>query len=894
MVDRKLASAKIRQPFVGLNAIARRGPSSLLDQVPDYRVTVVTGPAGFGKTWLVSDWLYCHSDWHQSWVTIDAYDRDPMRLWRYIVESVQQSADPDTGEEAGHVLASGRSGIPLIVDTLTADLARRTDRTVIVFDDVHHLDGDESVASMGQFLSKLPDNASVILVGRHDAPVPLSRMRLSDDLLEIRTTDLRCTLAETQTLVTESLGLALLPETVAMLHTKTMGWLAGVRLASESISRSRDMSRSASELPDVATLEGAYDALGDYLLEEVLVELDEEDRQFLLDTSILHDLSGPLCDAVSERSDSAEMLERLARSAMFTSRIGEADGWYRYHDLFRDAMTGILRRTAPDRHVELHHRAAMWFREHGDTVESVDQVLRAGEPDLASQWLVESCQEMLLGQQYETMRTLFARVDEASDSLSPITLLAWCYPVVYDDARGFFIDELIERTHDSIQAMIKSNNAEQLDEWNRIPELVRGSPSEFIVRSETFLARRHGDVDKAIQLLEAITEPSDGGRVEGTAGEMLIYLGRVQEGSELLRGWNEFVFSPRNSMTAWQALALTLQAWAALGEGKLGHAEALAARGVQIMESQGLGDRPYAAVAKVPLAWAAFERGRLDIAADLITPSVDLIGRFGEVPAYVFAHILLARINYARGRHGAALASFEEARILPSGRVVTGYFADRIALERARLSLLTGDVVGAEVALPNWRERMEEGATTMTEHLILARMAIAAGEEAEAMLVAPDERFEITTAHRIEIHKLQAHLAVREGADAVALDELTAAMRIAAYTGHTQTFLDDTPVFGALLDNAAAMSGHRLRTESSATVTTPVTASTVAFAEPLTERELEVLRLLPSHLTYKGMADALFVSPNTIKAYLKAIYRKLDADRRSKAVENARALGLID
>ncbi len=128
----------------------------------------------------------------------------------------------------------------------------------------------------------------------------------------------------------------------------------------------------------------------------------------------------------------------------------------------------------------------------------------------------------------------------------------------------------------------------------------------------------------------------------------------------------------------------------------------------------------------------------------------------------------------------------------------------------------------------------------------------------------------------------------------MALDELTAAMRIAAHTGHTQTFLDDSPVFGALLDNAAAMSGHRLRAESANAESSIARSSTIALTNPLTERELETLRLLPSHLTYKGMAETLFVSPNTIKAYLKGIYRKLGAEKRSEAVENARALGLID
>lgn len=489
MVTQAPVTAKTRRPRVDANAIARPGPSSLLDQVPGYRVTMVTALGGFGKTWLVSDWLEWHSDWHQSWVTIDPYDRDPMRLWLHIVESVQQSADPDTGEEVGRVLASGQPGIPLIVDTLTADLARRTDRTVIVFDDIHRLDGDESLASMGQFFATLPDNAHVILVGRHDPAVSLSKMRLSGDLLEIRTEDLRCTVAEAQALVTDSLGLALPPDAVASLHTKTMGWLVGLRLASIAISRSRTMNRYVGDLPDVAMFEGAYDALGSYLIEEVLDELDEADRLFLLDTSILRDLTGPLCAAVSERPDSAAMLERLTRSGMFTNRIGDGEGLYRYHDLFRDTLRKILGRTAPDHHLELHHRAAMWFHDHGDPMVAVDQALKADEPDLAGQWLVESCREMLVSQQYETMRTLFARVDEASDSLSPIVLVAWCYPVVYDDGSGGMIDDLLERTRDGIEAIIKTNDVEQLDELTRIPELVGGSPSEFLARTEARLAR---------------------------------------------------------------------------------------------------------------------------------------------------------------------------------------------------------------------------------------------------------------------------------------------------------------------------------------------------------------------------------------------------------------------
>ena len=711
----------------------------------------------------MSDWLDWHPDWHQSWITVDPYDSDPIRLWSHVLESIRASSAPHTADAAGELMAAGRSGLPLIVDRLVADLALRDVPTVIVFDDIQDLTGDGSLASVALFLAQLPVNTHAILVGRHDPELPLAKWRLSGDLLEIRTADLRCTLEETEHLVTDTLGLALTPEVVAGLHARTMGWMAGLLMAAMTIARSRDMGLSAGHVPAVATLDGAYDALGDYLVEEVLADLDESDRQFLLDTSILRDLSGPVCDAVTGRTDSDEILGRLVGAGLFTSRLGETDDWYRYHDLFRDALKALHRRTAPVHKAGMHRRAALWFHDNDDPVAAIDHATKAGETDLAGQWLVEFSRPLLASNQNTTLRILFEQVGAASTSLRPSVAAAWLFPALFSDLEGIEIDRLHSVARNALASMAEQEAAADAHLWGLIPFPFHEDPNELIRAIDATIAHRTGDLDLALAALTAQQpEPSESGWIEAAAGEMLLLHERYADGLERLQQWFDYTFSPHNPILGNQAYSLTMQAYASHGRGDLATAEALAVRAHDLMVENGFGADPQSAIAAVPLAWAAWERGDVDAVEVGIVEALDRLDRLGEIPACALARVVLARALASQGKAKRAAGVLDRAGLTSTGPAITGHFADRIALERARLSLLTGDVAGAEVALPNWRERIEEGATTMTEHLILARTAIAAGAEAEAMLVAPDERFEITTAHRIEIHKLRAYLAVRE------------------------------------------------------------------------------------------------------------------------------------
>lgn len=881
---------KTQAPRVPTSAIERTALHDRLEAVLDHSLTLVTAPAGFGKSWALAGWLQGDAAPSSCWVSLDTYDDDAMRLWTHVIGAVRGSDQPRAAAAAEGLIAGSPAGWPRIIDALAAGLAAEARPLVIVLDDIHAVSNPEALASLQQFLAQLPATTHVVLAGRHDPDIPLARWRVTGELFELRTADLRCSLTESGSLVHEALGLRLRDEDVATIHERTMGWLTGIRLAATMVARRP--AGAAGALTGVEAIDGAYETLGDYLIEEVLDTLDEETRRFLLDISILTTLEVGLCDHVAGTSTSATILSDLERSGTFVTRT--ADGTYRLHDLVRDALRAILHRQTPAREAELLSRAAHWLHDHGDPVDAVSYALAAERPDLAERWLIESTRDLLAAKQMATVCALFNRLDGTGFEMSPSGLLLWSMAIIHSTRPASEIDRLLERTQVSLAAITEAE-AEQLSLDLRIaPYPYNQSPLEARLTVEAAIAQRYGDTEVAAVTWAAMgSNASANGVIEAVAGGALIFDECYAAGIELLQPWITWASSASGVLAANLAFGLSWLAHGLLGQGKLVEAERVAERAIEALGAIGLTELPAYSIGALPAGWAAWERGDITAAGTMIDVVAPVIGMYGEVPTTVLAQMLQARVRFSKGEPEAASEALEEARVMSSGRPVRGHFAERLTFEQVRLHLLLGDPAAARLALPDWRERIARGPAGMREQLLLARLAIESGEDATALLEALPDGVEVTVVHEMELAKLRALVALRDSDEAAALEHLTAAMRMAVHTGHRQMFLDSERVFGARLDNAAAASGFLLRFDRHAAPVAPVADAQVSLIEPLSERELELLRLLPSHLSYREIGERMFVSTNTVKSYVKSIYRKLDAERRSDAVEHARALGLV-
>ena len=883
---------KTQAPRVPASAIERLGVHDRLDAVLDHPLTLVTAPAGFGKSWALAGWLQGAAAPPSCWVSLDPYDDDAMRLWTHVIGAVRGSGQPAAATEATELISGSPAGWPRIVDALAAGLAEQAQPLVIVLDDIHAVSNPEALASLGQFLAQLPATSHLVLVGRHDPDIPLARWRVTGELLEIRTGELRCSLAESEALVYEALGLQLADKDVATIHERTMGWLAGIRLAATALSRRPRSAAGAAALTGVGTIEGAYEALGDYLIEEVLDTLEEDTRRFVLDISVLTRLEVGLCDHVAQTTASAAILADFERSGSFITRT--ADGTYRLHDLVRDALRTILHRQAPARETELRLRAAHWLHDHGQPIDAVSYALEAERPELAERWLIESTRALLEAKQIETLCALFDRLDATGFEMSPSGLLMWISTILYSSRPAAQIDRVLERAMKSYLELTPEQEQQLALDLLDAPHLYHESVTELRLVTMSAIAHRAGDLESALQSMASLeSAPSDNGFIEAAAGEARIFQEQYAEGIGLLRRWIDWASHVQGLMAANLAYGLSFFAYGLLGQGKLTEAERVAEQAIDALQAIGLTALPAYAIGALPAGWVAWERGDLTAAETIVDAVAPAIGAYGEVPTTVLARMLQARVRFSKGDPEAAFAALEEARVMSTGRPVRGHFAERLTFEQLRLHLLLGDPAAARLDLPDWRERIERGPSGMREQLLLARLLIESGEDATTLLDELPEGAEVTVVHDMELAKLRALVALRDGDEAAALEHLTGAMRIAVHSGHRQMFLDSERALGAVLDNAAARSGFLLRFDRDAPPVAPLEGAQAVLIEPLSDRELELLRLLPSHLSYREIGEHMFLSTNTVKSYVQSIYRKLDAERRSEAVEHARSLGLV-
>jgi LuxR family maltose regulon positive regulatory protein len=874
-------------------------------------LTVVCTPAGFGKTTLLGDWAR-RTRQPTAWLSVDAGDNDPARFWRYVSAALDQ-VRPGLLQRVAPLLDGPQP--PPLEAVATAVINELTDpsgegATALIVDDYHLIEAPTVHASMAFLLDRLPPGLRLVVASRADPPLPLARLRANGQLAELRAADLRFTLAETAAFLREATGLDLPMTSVAALQDRTEGWAAGVQLAALSLQGHADPAGF------VATFAGSHRYVLDYLTEEVLARQPEQVVRFLLETSVLDRLSGPLCDAVTGRTDSQALLEAIERANLFLVPLDEVRGWWRYHHLFADLLRARLAHEEPERVPELHRTAAAWHEEHGFADEAVRHALAAGEVVWAARLVEQHVEALLRRSERATLgRWLSALPAEAVSSRARLCLAQAVSAVV-----GGQLEAVEPLLLDAERAFATSGDEPHEPSVGRALSVLANVPASIaFLRAD--VARLRGDPAAAVAFdRQALTH----------LGERDWLLGSQVAWNLAVADW--LAGRPKQ---AEQGLAEVVAARRAAGEGylamrvgyDLGQVQRARGRLAAALASfrqglKGAADRqlPHVGMAHLGLAEVLYERDELIAAQEHATQAVALSRHLAFAQPLASSLGMLARIRQARGDPSGALEAIGQAeRVELSRRVVS--LLNPVPVWRARLLLARGEM--AEAA--RWADERGLRADDRpsypreSEYLVLARLLLAQQQPDQALMLLEWLCAQATAQERmgsvIELRALQALALAAAGDQTAGLRALAEALALASPEGYMRVFVDEGASMARLLGSltAAQRTGKIPRPDAvprpyldrlarafqpvgggapNADATRRIDRVT-ELVEPLSDRELEVLELLAAGRSNQQIADELVVVLDTVKKHVGHILDKLGAANRTQAVARARTLGLL-
>jgi LuxR family transcriptional regulator, maltose regulon positive regulatory protein len=871
---------------------------------------LVCAPAGFGKTALLAGWARGRGR-PVAWLGLDGGDSDPARFWRYTVAALDGARPGLAGRVSPLLGPPSPRSFEALVTALINELATDAgpDEVLLVLDD-YHLAGSEPVhESVAFLLEHLPPGLRVVVSGRADPPLPLARLRARGQLAELRAGDLRFTAEEAAALLAEAVGPGLPGTVVPALVARTEGWAAGLQLAGLSLRGHADPAGF------VAAFSGSHRFVLDYLADEVLDGQPAEVRAFLLETSVLERLTGELCDAVTGRPGSRAMLAAIERAGLFVVPLDEARGWWRYHHLFAGLLRARLQAEQPGRVRALHRAAATWCEEHDLADDAVRHALAAGDAAWAAR-LVERHVETLLGRsEGVTLRRWLSALPAGPVRDRPRLCLAQAYGA----AMGFQAEALESLLDDAGRALAVSGDQPYEASSGRLDSVLANVPAG-IAFLRAVLARLRGDValaagcnrqaqahlGSADRLLRAFVRWSLAG-TDWLGGR----LGPAERGlAELLaerRAAGEF---------ADDFLAMRVCYDLAEVQRAQGNLDAAAATGRLALEAGRSGQLPLTGLAHVSLAQVQYERNELTAAFDHATRGVELCRQLAFTAPLATGLAVVAWIRQARGDAAGARAAMDEAGLVELSPQVVALL-NPFPAQRARLLLAQGDVRAAA----GWA--MAAGLSPDDEpdyprepaYLVLARVLLAQDDPGRALTLLQRllgaAASQGRTGSIIEIQALRALALAALGDDAGALAALTEALTPAARHGYVRVFADAgapmhallirlpdarpgqyaargiDPGYLAALRRACAPAGGGMPPPGRAGAAPP------GLAEPLTDRELDVLRLLAAGKSNQRIAHDLVVAIDTVKKHVTHILGKLGAANRTEAAARARQLGLI-
>ncbi|HET6651588.1 MAG TPA: LuxR C-terminal-related transcriptional regulator [Nocardioides sp.] len=901
-------ATKLFAPTPRARLVARPRLAARLDRTFDdgNRLTLVSAPAGFGKTTLLTDWLDAASRQRPGtgtgWLSLDDGDNDLSRLLAHLAAALERTGLPLDRGVVAPMAADGSAALTALLNEIVraGEQSPGTHR-LLVLDDYHVLEAAEVHEAMAFLLDQLPDRLHLLLATRSDPVLPLARLRSRGQLTEVRAADLRFTPSEALEFLNRVMGLDLAADDVAALEDRTEGWIAGLQLAGLSL---RDLPEREAVAGFIDAFTGSNRFVIDYLADEVLARQPPEVREFLLRTSVLDRLTGDLCDAVTGGSEGARVLEHLERGNLFLVPLDTDRSWYRYHHLFADVLLARLLAEQPDAVPGLHLSASAWYAAHGLVEDAVRHALAAPDHDRAAYLMEEALPEVRRARQdgllLSWMRSLPDSVVRRSPVLSIVS--GWSRLMSGD------LDAMERRLDDAEAALAAgAEHPELAGTWADTEDL-RLAPATIPVYRAS-LAQARGDVAGTVRHARQamdLSGPEDHfvrGAGAGYLGLAAWAAGDIEEALPTFTEAVRHLHAAGNLVDELDSTIPLADMWVAAGQpGRARRLYDVA------LESATGGGPPYpraAADLHVGLAELDRELNDLDSASEHLETARELGERASITENRHRWYVAMAQVRAALGDHDTVTQLLGQAAELYRH----GFYPDvrPIPAMQARIHIAAGDLAAAEAWADDHGVPSAAAATYLREydHLTFVRLLLArgGGERLRDAAILLDRLQADAEPNRagslLEIGVLRALVRHADGDRAEAFAGLDRALaRAPEPEGYVRLFLDEGTPMLTLLRDAAGESGdthdvlHRHARRLLEAVGTSRPARDV-LPDPLSDRELDVLRLLDSELTGPEIARRLFVSLNTLRTHTKRIFTKLDVNNRAAAVRRARRLGLL-
>ncbi len=882
------------------------------------KLTLISAAAGFGKTTLISEWidnLCTEDDYEIAWLSLDADDNDLARFLTYFIAALNRARGIDAaiGQSSTGMLQSLQlPPVEAILTSLINESAAIPGRIVIVLDDYHTIESATIDKVITFLLDHLPPALHLVIATREDPHLPLGRLRASGQLTELRGADLRFSNAEATHFLNKVMGLGFSAQDIAILETRTEGWIAGLQLAALSMQGRED----ASQL--IKSFTGSHRFVLDYLIEEVMEQQPESIQHFLLQTAFLNRMNGSLCDTLTGQDNGQATLEMLDRANLFIVPMDGERHWYRYHHLFADLLRQRLRQTQSENLTLLHRKASEWYEQNTFTDEAIEHALRGEDYERAASLLDKHIDPLWARGEHAKLRRWMVEI--------PVEFIISRPQLCIFHALYMFTSGQLDLADHSLKAAERllglSNDASSPDQEVQLSKPDRLELQGRLAAVRAFLASyfQEGDVQEIIRqahrALEYLPEQDINirrviaaialGDAYALKGEMPAALHAQAEAIETSRlaGNNYFLIIANLKM------AVTLREQA-----RLQRTAAICQQQWELAKESGLLQTGAAGWLLAIWGEALTELNDLDEGLSLARKGVELFKHGGDVAMLSWSYLCLIRVLFSSGDISGAEEIIRKIKNTELESNVPPWLTNLTAAWEARLWLAQGRLEAAN----QWTEKRElidpEGAKpqqepdyfTLIEYVVLVRILMAQERLDDALellqwLLEASESGE-RTSRVIEIFMLQALIFQARGDTDQVMIPLERALTLAEPEGLIRTFVDEGPAMGRLLYEALSqgITPDYVRRLLAAFPTADLEPSEPArsqttegeWLEPLSEREIEVLQLIAEGLTNPEVADRLFLSTHTIKVHTRNIYSKLDVNTRTQAVTRARALGIL-